>query len=85
MSELALLGWRSQEQSAELDKKMTKTRTSEPQLFPRPLVSRVAQTPDWLPEECLTDGEPDTSKMTSEMAMKFLRSMGISLPTVQKV
>lgn len=87
-SEMALLSWRGREQSVQMSRKfqgqqnqmraqmdaLRAQATTQAASFPEP--EDVAGE---VPEEYITNGELDLSKMPSEMALRYMRSLGFSM------
>lgn len=69
VSELSLLGWRSQEQSAAMEKRFAANRPD----FALPTAS---------PSLPKSGEEPDCSKMTGSQMLSHLRACGFLLPVV---
>lgn len=71
VSELSLLGWRSQEQSAAMEKRFSANRPD----FSPPSDTPFSVNPSG-------GVEPDCSKMTGKQMLHHLRSCGFLLPVV---
>ena len=84
--EIVLLSWRGREQAAQTAQKFARQRQQiqMPEFPPprNPMLTEPEEVYGEIPEQYLTDGEPDVSKMPSELALRHLRSLGFAMPVM---
>ena len=90
-SELVLIGWRSQEMAASLEKQTADVRHSVGSYSGAKYAGEVPEgLPDHFfrktydPETGLGPGELDLRQVTGEEAYKYFASMGIKLPIIRR-
>ena len=82
-SELAIVGWRSQETSYLMDKQMKKGRSNAGPPAEAGELMTDPSLPYGLPEKFFNkEGELDLRQVTGAEALRFLRTQGVNVPFV---